>query len=274
MRFLGHWVPRRKVCGSFSMRCPRNISALVDSRRRCGGAESQLLERPVLEEIVDKLPVLFVSCNSQSLDSRQKAGSGPARMVWGKSVRSVLLISIDTSLQAPLVIHLNGDLARSKRIFGLLSNGGFSAEIQIRNSAGRESLLRLLLSEKPESFSELCLNIGMSDAEYRVIGQCLETMRKQGTLIICLDDRLGNKVSPHDRHLREIINGWVQGQQWCAAMSFKGGGGTTQNKRVDEPTICLLKAAFFLGGSQSPQRMFSTGMNKVEQTLWGFSWMN
>ncbi len=223
---------------------------------------------------MDKLPVLFVSCNARSLESRQQAGSGPARMIWGERVRSVLLISTDKSLQAPLVTHLKGKTDRSECIFSLLSSIGFTPGIQTENSEARENLLRALLSEDPEDLFELRLNTGMSEAEYRRVGQCLETMREQGVLIICLDDKAGSEIALNDRHLREIISGWVQDQQWGAAMSFRGGLSDNQrNPKLEDPTVCLLNAAFTLGGCQFPQRMFSRGMNNAGQALSGFGWM-
>jgi len=223
---------------------------------------------------VDKLPVLFVSCNARSLESQREAASGPARMIWGQSVRSVLLLSTDASLQAPVVTHLKGDHECSERVFSLLSSQGFAPGIQDEMTEGREKLLRALLSEEPADLCELRLNTGMSEDEYRLVGQCLETIREQGVLVICLDDKRESQVSLHDRHLREMLNGWVQDQQWGAAISFKGG--LSRNKRspkLEDPTVCLLNAAFTLGGCKFPQRMFSSGMNNAGQMLSGFGWM-
>ncbi|PPI83699.1 hypothetical protein KEHDKFFH_12865 [Marinobacter maroccanus] len=195
-------------------------------------------------------------------------------MIWGERVRSVLLISTDTSLQAPLITHLKGKTDRSERIFSLLSSRGFTPGIQTKNSEARENLLRALLSEDPEDLFELRLNTGMSESDYRRVGQCLETMREQGVLVICLDDKAGSEISPNDRHLREMISGWVQDQQWGAAISFKGESLENQrNPKLEDPTVCLLTAAFTLGGCKFPQRMFSSGMNSVGHMLSGFGWM-
>ena len=103
-------------------------------------------------------------------------------------------------------------------------------------------------------------------------------LREQDVLLICLDDKACHReadgISLHDRHLRELLNAWAQDQQWGAVMSFKGdAAGSAQNNRLDDPTVCLLNAAFTLGGSQFPQRMFSSGMNNAAQMLSGFGWM-
>ena len=92
--------------------------------------------------------------------------------------------------------------------------------------------------------------------------------------MICLDDKRESRVALHDRHLREMISGWVQDQQWGAAISFKGGqSGNRHHRKLEDPTVCLLNAAFTLGGCKFPQRMFSSGMNNAGQMLSGFGWM-
>lgn len=223
---------------------------------------------------MNKLPVLFVSCNAESLQSQREAGSGPARMIWGKRYQSVVLISTDTALQSPLIVHLKGSADRSESIKSLLGSQGFAPDSRSDSANSRDGLLNVLLSEEPGDLSELRLNTGMSEQEYRRIGQCLEVLREQGVLIICLDDKADSQVMLHDRHLREMINGWVQDQQWGAVMTFKGDSRkTTQTLRLDDPTVCLLNAAFSLGGSQFPQRMFSSGMNNSARMLSGFGWM-
>ncbi len=110
------------------------------------------------------------------------------------------------------------------------------------------------------------------------VGRCLEVLREQDVLVICLDDKechsKADSISLHDRHLRELLSAWAQDQQWGAVMSFKGDtAGPAQASRLDDPTVCLLNAAFSLGGSQFPQRMFSSGMNNAAQMLSGFGWM-
>lgn len=223
---------------------------------------------------MDKLPVLFVSCNVNSLQSERRAGSGPARMIWGRRYESVVLISTDKDLEAPLVVHLKGGAERAESIHSLLGSQGFTPGFQPERASSRDGLLHVLLSEEPGDLSELRLNTGMSEQEYRRIGQCLEVLREQGVLIICLDDKADSQVLLNDRHLREMINSWVQDQQWGAVMTFKGDSPkTTPTLRLDDPTVCLLNAAFSLGGSQFPQRMFSSGMNNSARMLSGFGWM-
>ncbi|MEP3560836.1 MAG: hypothetical protein ABJM19_09185 [Marinobacter sp.] len=227
---------------------------------------------------MSKLPVLFVTCNSESLDLNDHVVSGPARMVWGRSYQSVVLISTNQCIVVPRVVPMKGSGVNAETMCDLLKGQGFVPEVKARTGQSRDKLLAVLLAKKPESISELELNTGMSELEYRKVGKCLEVLRDQGVLLICLDDKTGHtgdeRASLDNRHLREMLNTWVDDQRWGEAMSFKGEPKHAAPAiRLDDPTICLLNAAFTLGGSQFPQRMFSTGMNKVNQTLSGFGWM-
>lgn len=227
---------------------------------------------------MDKLPVLFVSCDAVNIQSREQACQGPARMIWGKRYKSVVVISSRADHKAPEILQLKGDGSTAVGIKALLSGQGFEPEVGSRDVSSRHHLFRVLLAEEPGELTELILNTGMSELEYRRIGRCLEVLREQDVLVICLDDKACHReaggISLHDRHLRELLSAWVQDQQWGAAMSFKGdAAGPAQTNRLDDPTVCLLNAAFTLGGSQFPQRMFSSGMNNAAQMLSGFGWM-
>ncbi|MAB34448.1 MULTISPECIES: hypothetical protein [Pseudomonadota] len=227
---------------------------------------------------MSKLPVLFVSCDADNIQSQEQAGSGPARMIWGKQYKSVVVISSSAGQNAPEILQLKGNGSTGGRIKALLSDQGFEPEVHSRDVSSRHQLFRVLLAEEPGELTELILNTSMSELEYRRVGRCLEVLREQDVLVICLDDkpchREADGVSLHDRHLRELLSAWAQDQQWVAVMSFKGdAAGSTQTNRLDDPTVCLLNAAFTLGGSQFPQRMFSSGMNNAAQMLSGFGWM-
>ncbi|MGP9831789.1 hypothetical protein [Marinobacter sp. NSM] len=227
---------------------------------------------------MSKLPVLFVSCDADNIQSREQAGSGPARMIWGKQYKSVVVISTSADQTAPEILRLKGNGETAGRVRALLSSQGLAPEVSTREVSSRHDLFRILLAEEPGELTELVLNTGMSELEYRRVGLCLEVLREQDVLVICLDDKACHRetdgISLHDRHLRELLSAWAQDQQWGAVMSFKGdAAGPAQSRRLDDPTVCLLNAAFTLGGSQFPQRMFSSGMNNAAQMLSGFGWM-
>ena len=160
----------------------------------------------------------------------------------------------------------------------MLAAQGLTAEVHSRSVSSRHQLFRILLAEEPEELTELVLNTGMTELEYRRVGLCLEVLREQDVLVIRLDDTAcqseAGGISLHYRHLRELLSAWAQDQQWGAVISFKGDSvAPAQTHPLDDPTVCLLNAAFTLGGSQFPQRMFSSGMNNAAQTLCRFGWM-
>lgn len=199
-------------------------------------------------------------------------------MIWGKRYDHVVIISISSGIQSPDIVHQKDQDDTAGKIRTLLIEQGFGSGVHAQELLNRESLLKTLLTEQPGELTELILNTGMSELEYRRVGQCLEVLREQGVLVICLDDMAGHqggsRISLHDRHLREMIHGWVQDQQWGSVMSFKGDvPRTAPSVPLDDPTVCLLNAAFSLGGSQFPQRMFGSSMNNAAQRLSGFGWM-
>lgn len=227
---------------------------------------------------MNKLPVLFVSCNVERLPFQAQASSGLTRLLRGMHYDSVLLISSDPGMPGPEVRCTTGDGGTAEKIRRLLNLADVSSRTPPERASHREKLLRVLLADEPQDVSELNLNTGMSELEYRRLGQCLRGLRERGVLMICLDDIEGQDegrgVALHDRQLRDMIGGWVLDQQWGAALSFKGDMPRAVSVSVlDDPTVCLLNAAFSLGDSKFPQRMFSSRMSEANQSLSGFGWM-
>lgn len=227
---------------------------------------------------MSKLPVLFVSCNAETLHGQAQSGSGPARMVWGRSYQSVVLIRTRLHLEGLTISTLKGAEGHIQKIQALLRKQGFTLSTESQTAERQHEIVRSLLKDEPGDLAELSLGTGMTEAEYRRIGECLEVMRDYGALLLCLDDTSqrddDGDFSLHDRHLRDMINGWVQNQQWESVVRFRGDVTQTNTTvRLDNPTVCLLNAAFGLGGSQFPQRLFSSSMNNAEQALTGYGWM-
>lgn len=232
----------------------------------------------MVNAVSSKLPVLFVSCDADALELQGGANSALSRMVLGKHYRGMVVISIGREISAPVIYHLKGDGSVRDNIQSLLSSQGVVPETVTPKADARDSLLGQMLSDSPGELVELVLNLGMTELEYRRFGMSLEGLREQDYLVICLDDKAnrqeGGHVLLHNRHLREMLNGWVENQKWSEVMSFKGQfAATAPADRLDDPTICLLNAAFTLGGSCYPQRMFSSGMSNGDSRLSGFGWM-
>lgn len=224
---------------------------------------------------MEKLPVIFVSCNADRLQSPESGQTGPARLIWGKHYRSVVLLSTNRTGDGCALRDLKSSNAGVERIHSMLEAEGFTISVDEPSEGDRSGLLESFLFEQPDDIVELSLSTGMPEDAYRQVGVSLEGLREQGVLIICVDDKPDDcAVSLHNQHLRNLIDGWIHDQQWSSAASFKGSNTAPEpEKRLTDPTVCLLKAAFSLGGSQSPQRMFSSGMNSSAQALSGFGWM-
>ena len=89
-----------------------------------------------------KLPVLFVSCDADSIQSREQTCSGPARMIWGKQYKSVVVISSRADQKAPEILQLKGNGSTAGRIKTLLSDQGFEPEVHSRDVVSRHQLFR------------------------------------------------------------------------------------------------------------------------------------
>ena len=124
-----------------------------------------------------KLPALFVSCDADNIQSSGQACSGPARMIWGKHYKSVVIISSRCDHKTPEILQLKGDGGTAGRIKALLSGHCFEPEVCSRDVSSRHQLFRVLLAEEPGELTELILNTGMSELEYRPVGRCLEVLR-------------------------------------------------------------------------------------------------
>src|SRR5690554_1335063 len=163
-------------------------------------------------------------------------------MIWGKRYKSVVVMSTRSDQAGPEIHLLKGKGTTAGKIQALLSGQGFTPEIGSTSSPDRARLLEALLAEEPHEVTELILNTGMSEREYRQVGLCLEVLREQDVLVICLDDKANHKgksglSSLHDRRLREMLSGWEQDQKWGAVMSLKGDApGSAQTNRLYHPT--------------------------------------
>lgn len=225
-----------------------------------------------------KLPVLFVSCRVENLQVRNEAGTGPARMVWDKEYRSVLLIGSTSNSDHPKIRPIAGEGTQVGVLRTLLAEQGFTPQIDACGSERRQKLVSNLLNREPGEITEVSLSTGMLEMDYHRIGQCLEAMREDGVLIICLDDHTRqqdqNDFSLENRRLRNILNDWVRNRQWDSVISFNGNTRPpTAAATLENPTLCLLRAAFSLGGQTYPQRIFSSGMSTSGRTVSGFGWM-
>lgn len=131
---------------------------------------------------------------------------------------------------------------------------------------------------------EVRLGSGMTAGQYRRLGESLCLWRDRHVMLICVDQLLGKLDpqqyrSPHDSYWRGLLNQWVEERNWEEALSGSALGSTpsfvkTEKALVSDNTLCLLHAAFGIGGSRAPQRLFGFYLDDNERALSGYCWMD
>nr|AMR08644.1 hypothetical protein [uncultured bacterium] len=181
-----------------------------------------------------------------------------------------------------MIFHQCGEGILARRLQSDMKARSFEVAVSGSREPGLKLLAESMMQLVPDEVIELRLNTGMTSEHYREIGHCLEALRDQGVLLICLDrsEVNGNNASyhqPHASYIRNLIRQWEDEQLWVKAMSNSSlrtdssyGGNETP---VAEPTLCVLNIAFSLGGMKAPQRLFGFSLNENRQSLAGYGWM-
>lgn len=195
----------------------------------------------------------------------------------------VVFITSEIGGVQPEIFHQGGEGVLARGLQSDMHARGFDVGVTISGEPGLKLLAESMMQLKPEEVIELRLNTGMTSGHYRDIGHCLETLRDQGVLLICLDrldtdDNSTNHHQPHATYMRNLIRQWENEQRWVKAMSKSDLSGTrlssSDERPVVDPTLCVLNTAFSLGGMKAPQRLFGFSMNENSRSLAGYGWMH
>ncbi|AOY89158.1 hypothetical protein BKP64_13825 [Marinobacter salinus] len=227
-----------------------------------------------------KLPVLYISCDTEALKS-PRGQSSLRRLIRGTEVCSVVFITLSVGLDAPEIHGPTGRNHVGGQLWSLLSAEDFSPVERAGGTGDLEVLATTLVSPAPVEVAELRLSVGMPGDYYRRIGQCLEGFRDQGVLIICFDEITAAEVNgalhpPHDTYIRDLIKQWEDELRWARALSKSEMGkeaSVRNGEPLSNPTLCMLNTAFSLGGLKAPQRVFGSALNEGRQSLAGYGWM-
>ncbi|MEX2473829.1 hypothetical protein [Marinobacter sp.] len=229
-----------------------------------------------------KLPVLYLSCESEALTGPKGQASLRRLIKPDLVVKSVAFITSEKGFAQPDIIHQCGKGALARHLQSEMKARGFDVSINSSRADGLKLLAESMMQLIPEEVIELRLNTGMTSEHYRNIGHCLEALREQGVLLICLDrlDTDGNDTNyhrPHDSYTRNLIRQWEDEQRWVSVMSKSALIGDRvaagNASPVADPTLCVLNTAFSLGGMKAPQRLFGFSLNENSESLAGFGWM-
>lgn len=229
-----------------------------------------------------KLPVLYLSCETEALKGPKGQASLRRLIRPDLVVANVAFITSKRGGAQPEIFHQCGEGILARRLQSGMAERGFDVAVSGSREQGLKALAESMTPLAPEEVIELQLNTGMTSEHYRDIGHCLEALRNQGILLICLDrlEKAGNYVDhpqPHDSYLRNLIRQWEDEHRWVKAMSKSDLGASHINPEseapVADPTLCVLNTAFSLGGMQAPQRLFGFSLNENSQSLAGYGWM-
>ncbi|PWV69039.1 hypothetical protein [Halomonas sp. A11-A] len=215
------------------------------------------------------LPALFVSCDVEDIKLHGEAFSGPSRMVWGKHYDTVVLVSIDPC-GASGKLHLNGEGSAAEKVYSLLKDNGLSPVVNPGGVSERRQQLNTLLSQRVTDLVEIRLSTGMALLDYQDVGRSLTLLRKQGALVISLDERKGLHCSryggAYNNYLRGILKRWVSGDSYVP--SDMG-----SSLCLSDSAACVLNVAFSMGDFKFPQRIFSKHMSHGSNSAFGYGWL-
>lgn len=227
-----------------------------------------------------RLPAFYLSC------AEQLPESSPGRPLLGRLLDSgappqgVVFITLKSDLVSP-VLACTAANKLGARIRRILILQGLEAGMVDQLSPRVQVLQHCLLDQPPATSIELQLCTGLSAEIYRQLGHSLQDLRSEGVLLICLDRtpadwRGADYRSPHDGYWRELMDRWVDEQQWQRAIKLADKNGSqvaTVQSSVSNASLCLMHAAFALGGLCQPQRLFGYGLDDQDRALAGLGWM-
>ena len=196
-------------------------------------------------------------------------------------VGNVTFITSRKGGDTPEIFHLCGKGLLAGQLQSLMTDRGFPATIKGGRDPGLASLAGTMTGVAPEEVIELKLNTGMTSDDYRQIGHCLEALRDEDVLLICLDQiepgENEKNHQPHDAYIRNLIQQWEHEQLWLQALSrgrlYERHTSAGQTDHVSDPSLCVLNTAFSLGGLKAPQRIFGFALNEERHSLAGYGWM-
>lgn len=226
--------------------------------------------------------MLYLSCETEALAGAKGQASLRRLIRQDFIVANVVFVTSEKGGVQPEIFHPYGDENLALHLQSEMMTCGFDVTVNSSQDHNLTLLAESVMQLLPEEVIELRLSTGMAREYYRDIGHCLEALRDQGLLLICLsrsekDYENATPHQPHDSYIRNLVRQWEEEQQWVKAMSKSGvsdkGLSIGNSNQVADPTLCVLNTAFSLGGMRAPQRLFGFSMNENSHALRGYGWM-
>lgn len=238
------------------------------------------VQQPVTRK---RLPVLYLSCRD-SLAQVPRPLSLIGRLVDPNSrIDAVVFITTSADSHQPQLLCPASAGRLKDQLSLLLTKLGYPVACDGRTTASVAAWASMLFEQAPVDYIELRLSVAMSMAQCRELGQALQSWRERKVLLVCLDQvplsvEPQSYRGPHDPYWRNLMNQWVDEQRWYEALTDNAlqthPGAEHRQRSLDDASLCLLHAAFGLGGLRLPERLFGFDLDDSQRALSGYGWMN
>lgn len=231
-----------------------------------------------------RLPALYLSCRGMVGDDTRPLPLMARLLETTEKVDAVVFITAHGTGRVPQ-LRCNrpaDEFVVELRL--LLEDLGHTPTVHQSNDEHLARLTTQLFARHSPDMVEVRLGSGMTAGQYRRLGESLCLWRDRHVMLICVDQLLGKLDpqqyrSPHDSYWRGLLSQWVEERNWEEALSGSALGNTpsfvkTEKALVSDNTLCLLHAAFGIGGSRAPQRLFGFDLDDNERALSGYCWMH
>lgn len=230
-----------------------------------------------------RLPALYLSCRETAGELRRPVPLMTRLLATAESVDALVFI---TSQEARNVIQLRcarPDVSLVAELLSVLEGFGYTPALHSGHEGMLTNLAAQLFAESPPCIVELRLGAGMSAGEYRQLGERLYRWRERQIMLICVD-QVPSEVDPqqhrgpHDPYWRGLLSQWVEERAWVDALSDSAVGvapslSSGERDLINDTTLCLLHAAFGLGGLRAPERLFGFDLDDQQHALSGYGWI-
>lgn len=231
-----------------------------------------------------RLPALFLSSRCGLTEAARPLPLIDRLVDVGSPIQAVVFITSQDELRQPQVRSTQHGGAFCAELADVLTELGYPFSPSAACTPRVSVLASMLFESLPAECIELHLGLDMSLGQCRELGQALQNWRDRRVLLVCLDQipldiEPGSYCSPYDPYWRGLMQGWVEEQQWLNALPSSlserskrtAPGGQRQPA---ETSVCLLQAAFGLGGLRLPERLFGFDLDDSQRALSGFGWMH
>ncbi|HDZ57639.1 MAG TPA: hypothetical protein ENI17_06185 [Pseudomonas xinjiangensis] len=231
-----------------------------------------------------RLPALYLSCRGVPGESPRPLPLMARLIEASEDIRALVFITTNGESHATQLRCTRSDETLVVELQLLLEELGHAAAFHQSHDGLLTRLAAQLFVESPPCIVEVCLGSGMTAGQYRRLGESLCRWRERQVMLICVDqvpDDVDPQLyrSPYDPYWRGLLSQWVEERNWIEALSGSAlcttpSLSSSEQTLVSDNTLCLLHAAFGLGGLRAPERLFGFDLDDNQRALSGYGWMS